>query len=305
VAELLDGRVAAAALKERLARRVARLREAGVHPRLEMLRVGEDRASVVYMRAKTKAAEEVGVDSATEVLAESADAEDVRAALARRNADPAVHGILLQLPLPAHLPTAELVAAIDPEKDVDGFHPINIGRLCLELPGFLPATPRGVVRLLEHYRVPIAGREVVILGRSATVGRPLANMLSGRGAHGNATVTLCHTRTRDLARVTRGAEILVVAAGQARMVGAEMVAAGATVIDVGIHSEPHPTRPGKRRLCGDVDFAAVAPRAAAITPVPGGVGPMTVACLLENTVEAAERAAFGAGNGDAATTDGQ
>jgi len=207
------------------------------------------------------------------------------------NRDPDVHGILLQLPLPAGLEEDPLLGEIDPAKDVDGFHPVNVGRLCLGLPGFVPATPLGIVRLLQHHEVPVPGRRVVILGRSRLVGRPLANLLSSRGEIGNATVTLCHTQTRDLPAVAREAEILIAAVGRPRFVTREMVTGGAVVVDVGVHREPDPAREGATRLCGDVDFDAVAPHVAAISPVPGGVGLMTVACLLENTVRAAELAA--------------
>jgi methylenetetrahydrofolate dehydrogenase (NADP+)/methenyltetrahydrofolate cyclohydrolase len=291
VARILDGRAAAEALKARLAQRLSALAERGVRPGLVLLRVGDDPASISYVRAKEKASQALGMLSRTQVLEQEAPQERVAGEIARLNADPAVHGILLQLPLPSHLHEEELLAAIDPRKDVDGFHPLNVGRLCLGLPGFVAATPLGVLRLLQHYQISLRGRRVVILGRSRIVGRPLANLLSTKGPAGDATVTLCHSATRDLAAITREAEILIAAIGQKRRVAADMVRPGATVIDVGMHSEPDPQRPGRHRLCGDVDYAAVEPLVEAITPVPGGVGPMTVACLLENTVRAAEIAA--------------
>jgi methylenetetrahydrofolate dehydrogenase (NADP+)/methenyltetrahydrofolate cyclohydrolase len=288
VAEILDGRVAAGKLKDEVGRRVGVLERSGISPQLVMLRVGEDPASRVYVRAKEKACSRVGIRSRVILLAEETRREELRQQIESLNADTAVHGILLQLPLPGDLPEDEMLSAIDPGKDVDGFHPLNVGCLCLGLPAFIPATPLGIMRLLEHYAIPIAGRRVVVLGRSRIVGRPLANLLSSRGVHGNATVTICHTRTADLGAVTREAEILIAAAGRKRLVTAEMVSPGAVVVDVGIHREPDADRPGKMKLCGDVDFARVKERARAITPVPGGVGPMTVAALLENTVRAAQ-----------------
>lgn len=291
MAQILDGRSAAAALEERLGRRIGALRARAIEPGLVLLRVGEDPASIVYVQSKAKACARLGIRSETVVLAPDATRETLLTLIARFNADASVHGLLLQLPLPGHLAQEELLAAIDPAKDVDGFHPLNVGRLCLGLPGLVGATPLGILRLLQHHAVPTAGRHVVILGRSRVVGRPLANLLSLPGADGNATVTLCHTATRDLPAFTRRAEILIVAVGRPRFVTAGMVAPGMQVIDVGMHREENRERPGKTRLCGDVDYAAVAPIVDGISPVPGGVGLMTVACLMENTVRAAEWAA--------------
>jgi methylenetetrahydrofolate dehydrogenase (NADP+)/methenyltetrahydrofolate cyclohydrolase len=291
MARILDGRVAATALRQRLRGRVDALRGAGMLPQLVLIQVGEDPASTVYVRSKEKGCAELGIRSRTLRPAADIGHEALRDEIRALNRDADVHGILLQLPLPHDLEEEPLLAEIDPAKDVDGLHPINVGRLCLGLPGFVPATPLGIVRLLEHYAIPVEGRRVVILGRSRLVGRPLANLLSSRGAIGNATVTLCHTHTRDLPAVAREAEILIAAVGRPRFVTREMVAAGAVVVDVGVHREPDPARPGATKLCGDVDFDAVAAQAAAISPVPGGVGLMTVACLLENTVRAAELAA--------------
>jgi methylenetetrahydrofolate dehydrogenase (NADP+)/methenyltetrahydrofolate cyclohydrolase len=290
VAQILDGRAAAAALRKELAARIARLAERDCTPCLTMIRVGEDPASLVYVRAKERACRKLGVRSTTLALPPETSAAALRAEIARLNADPAVHGIILQLPVPETLPQEELIAAIDPGKDVDGFHPVNVGRLCLGQPGFVSATPLGILRLLRHHGVVVAGRRVVVLGRSRIVGRPLANLLSRQGADGDATVTICHSRTRDLAEISRAAEILIAAVGRPRFVTAEMVGAGAIVVDVGIHSLPGVGPGGKRRLCGDVAFDEVARRAAMISPVPGGVGPMTVACLVANTVAAAEAA---------------
>jgi len=290
VALILDGRAAAAAIEERLAGRIAALKARGAAPGLALLRAGEDPASVVYVRAKERACARLGILSRTIVLPAEVGAPRLRETIERLNADAGVQGILLQLPLPGHLAQEELLGAIDPDKDVDGFHPLNLGRLALGEPGFVAATPLGILRLLQHYAIPLAGRHAVVLGRSRIVGRPLANLLSTRTDETDATVTLCHSRTRDLPALTRLADILVAAVGRARFVTAEMVKPGAVVVDVGMHAEPDPRRPGKDRLQGDVDFEAVEPRAAAITPVPGGVGPMTVVSLMENTVLAAERA---------------
>jgi methylenetetrahydrofolate dehydrogenase (NADP+) / methenyltetrahydrofolate cyclohydrolase len=294
VAQILDGRSAAAALEERLGRRIGALRARGVEPGLVMLRVGDDPASMVYVRSKEKACARLGIRSRTVVLAPDVTREALQGVIAGFNADASVHGLLLQLPLPGHLAQEELLAAIDPAKDVDGFHPVNLGRLCLGLPCLVGATPLGILRLLQHHAVSTAGKAVVILGRSRVVGRPLANLLSQPGPDGNATVTLCHSATRDLPAITRRAEILIVAIGRPRFVTAAMVAPGMQVIDVGMHREPDAQHAGKTRLCGDVDYASVEPIVEAISPVPGGVGLMTVACLMENTVLAAEWAA-GAG----------
>jgi len=288
---ILDGRAAATALRQRLRGRVDALRAAGVVPHLVLIQVGEDPASSVYVRSKEKGCAELGIRSRTLRPAADIRPDALRDEIRALNRDPDVHGMLLQLPLPAGLEEDPLLGEIDPAKDVDGFHPVNVGRLCLGLPGFVPATPLGIVRLLQHHEVPVPGRRVVILGRSRLVGRPLANLLSSRGEIGNATVTLCHTQTRDLPAVAREAEILIAAVGRPRFVTREMVTGGAVVVDVGVHREPDPAREGATRLCGDVDFDAVAPHVAAISPVPGGVGLMTVACLLENTVRAAELAA--------------
>lgn len=289
MSEILDGRLVAKKLKDGLRGRVEALREAGISPSLVLIRVGEDPASAVYVRSKEKACKAVGIDSRSDLLAEGIVARELFERIEALNRDRSVHGILLQLPLPPHLPEDELLQAIDPAKDVDGFHPLNLGLLCLGKPRFVPATPLGISKILEFYGIATEGRRVVVVGRSRIVGRPLANLLSAKAPSGNATVTLCHTRTRDIAAVTREAEILVAAAGRKRMITAEMVSPEAVVIDVGIHREPDPERPGKNRLCGDVDFESLKRRVRAITPVPGGVGPMTVACLLENTVMAAER----------------
>ncbi|GAG40727.1 unnamed protein product, partial [marine sediment metagenome] len=244
-------------LKDELRGRVSALRDRGVCPKLVLLRVGEDPASAVYVRAKQKACEAVGIISQSEHLAEEISAGDLLDRVAALGRDESVHGLLVQLPLPPHLPEDQILEAVDPEKDVDGFHPLNLGLLCLGTPRFVPATPSGILKILDFYDIETEGRRVAIVGRSRIVGRPLANLLSRKARAGNATVTLCHTATRDLARATREAQILVAAAGSKRMITADMVSPDAVVVDVGMHREPDPERPGKNRLCGDVDFEAL------------------------------------------------
>jgi methylenetetrahydrofolate dehydrogenase (NADP+) / methenyltetrahydrofolate cyclohydrolase len=289
VSLILSGREVARQWQETLRDRVRALAERGRRPGLVMVRVGEDPASVVYVRGKEKISRELGLESRTVVLPESTPTDELLALIDRLNADPAVDGFIVQFPLPAHLSEDEVLLRVAPEKDVDGLHPLNVGLLCQGHPRFLPATPAGILRILTHFRIEIAGRHAVIVGRSNLVGRPLANLLSAKSPRGNATVTMCHTATADLARHTRSADILVAAAGRKHLITADMVSPDAVVIDVGIHREPDPERPGKERLCGDVDFAAVEKRVRAITPVPGGVGPTTVMSLIENTILAAER----------------
>jgi methylenetetrahydrofolate dehydrogenase (NADP+) / methenyltetrahydrofolate cyclohydrolase len=291
VAEILRGKPVADRLKAQLRERIELLAGRGVVPGLALIRVGEDPASAVYVGAKQKACHKLGIASEVLHLPETASEADVLERIRETAGRREIDGLLVQLPLPGHLDENRVLEAIPPEKDVDGFHPHNVGLLALGTPRFVPATPLGILKIMEFYGIEPEGREVVILGRSRIVGRPLANLLSSKRPGGDATVTICHTRTRDLPGITRRAQILIVAAGVKRMVRADWVAAGATVIDVGIHREPHPDIPDKVRLCGDVDFDAVAAKVAAITPVPGGVGPMTVASLLANAVAAAERRA--------------
>lgn len=273
-ASLIDGKQVAAELRARLAARVAAL---PFRPGLRVVRVGDDPASGVYVRNKDKAAKEAGFDSATLHLPEATTQAELLAMVAGLNADPAVDGILVQLPLPAHIDADRIIAAVAPEKDVDGFHPLNAGRLAAGQPGLVPCTPKGVMHLLRASGASLAGARALVLGRSQIVGRPMLQLLLAA----DCTVTVAHSRTRDLAAECRRAEILVAAVGRPEMVRGDWVAEGATVIDVGIN------RLADGRLVGDVAFAEAARRAAAITPVPGGVGPMTIACLLENTLEAA------------------
>ena len=273
-ARILDGKALGAQLRRSLAARIAGL---GFKPGLRVVRVGEDPASGVYVRNKDRAALEAGFNSATVHLPESTSEAALLAEIAKLNADPDVDGILVQLPLPAHIRTEAAIAAVDPAKDVDGFHPLNAGRLAAGQPGLVPCTPRGVMHLLAEAGVKLAGARALVLGRSQIVGRPMAQLLLGA----DCTVTIAHSRTRDLPAECRRAEILIAAAGRAEMVRGDWIAPGAVVIDVGINRLPD------GRLVGDVAFAEAAGHAGAITPVPGGVGPMTIACLLENTLEAA------------------
>jgi methylenetetrahydrofolate dehydrogenase (NADP+)/methenyltetrahydrofolate cyclohydrolase len=276
MATLLDGRRLAAEIEQRLAAVIARWRQAaGRPPGLAVLRVGDDPASGVYVANKEKACARVGIGSHGAHLPADTPAEDVLAVIRRLNADPVVDGILLQLPLPRGLAEGPLLAAIDPDKDADGLHTLNLGRLLKGEKGPRSCTPAGVMALLRQAGVPIAGAGAVVVGRSILVGKPMALMLQAA----DATVTMAHSRTRRLAEVTRRADLLVVAAGRPRLIGAGHVRPGAVVVDVGIHRLDG-------RLCGDVDYEAVEPIADAITPVPGGVGPMTVAMLLVNTVHA-------------------
>ena len=280
MAQRLDGRQLAAALEERLERVVAeRMAKAGRPPGLAVLRVGDDPASGVYVANKEKACSRIGITNLGAHLPADTPAAEVLSTIQRLNADPAVDGILLQLPLPEGLDERPLLAAIDPEKDADGLHTMNLGRLLKGEPGPRSCTPAGVMALLDAAGVELSGKRAVVVGRSILVGQPMALMLQAA----NATVSIGHSRTQDLAALTRQADVLVVAAGRPRMIGAEHVKPGAVVVDVGIHRLP--SEPGeKAKLCGDVRFEEVEPIASAISPVPGGVGPMTVTLLLVNTV---------------------
>ncbi|HEV8325211.1 MAG TPA: bifunctional methylenetetrahydrofolate dehydrogenase/methenyltetrahydrofolate cyclohydrolase FolD [Myxococcota bacterium] len=275
---ILDGKAVAAAVRARVKAEVAALQAAhGVTPQLKVVLVGDDPASQSYVRGKEKQAREAGMGGETLRLPGDATQERVAGLVRELVADPEVDGILVQLPLPAHLDPEPVLLAIDPAKDVDGLHPLNAGRLMTGRSGLVPCTPRGIMHLLDHAGVTLAGRHAVVVGRSNLVGKPVALLLLAR----HATVTVCHSRTADLAGMVRGADVLVAAVGKPEMIRGEWIAPGATVIDVGIN------RVGER-LVGDVEYAPAAARAAWITPVPGGVGPMTVACLLENTVQAAK-----------------
>ncbi len=289
-AKLIDGKAIAKEIQEELTREVAELKEKhGVVPGLATVLVGDNPASQTYVRMKQKRCAEVGIRSVGHELPGDATQEEVEALVRELNADPTIHGILVQLPLPKHLNEEAVLNAISIEKDVDGFHPINIGRLAMKgrQALFAPCTPAGIIELIDRTGIAIEGKEAVVLGRSNIVGLPVSMLLLKR----NATITICHSRTHDLPAVTRRADILVAAVGRPQMVKADWVKPGAVVIDVGINRVDDPTRKRGYRLVGDVDFEEVKEVAGWITPVPGGVGPMTIAMLLKNTVTAAKRAA--------------
>ncbi len=283
MAEILDGKQTAAEIRAEVARGVAALKRRGAHVRLDVVLVGDDAASATYVRMKQRDSAEVGIESETHRFGADVSREALARLVERLNADDAVSGFFIQLPLPEGLDALPLVSAIDSAKDVDGLSPLSAGRLAVGLPSLLPCTPHGVIQLLKRSRVGMAGREAVVVGRSNLVGKPLAQLLLRE----NATVTVCHSRTRDLTAATRRAEILVVAAGRRGFIGAEHVREGAVVVDVGIHSKEG------GGLTGDVRFEEVEPLASYITPVPGGVGPMTRAMLLHNALEAARATAGG------------
>ena len=290
-AQIISGTETARAIRTELAAEVARLKqEHNLVPGLVTILVGEDPASQSYVAAKNRTAHALGIHSEQVTLPADTAEADLLARIDGYNRDPAIHGILVQLPLPRHINEAKVLFAIDPAKDVDGFHPVNVGKMLLGEPCFLPCTPHGILELLQRAGVQTDGAEVVVVGRSNIVGKPVANLMLQKRAGGNATVTVCHTRTRDMAAHTRRADILIVAAGRARMIGADLVKEGAVVIDVGVNRVGQ-TESGKAILEGDVDFQAVAEKASAITPVPGGVGPMTITMLMKNTVQAARQAA--------------
>lgn len=285
---ILSGETIAAEVRAELQARVAALAQRGIVPGLAIVRVGDDPASVSYVRQKDRAAAGLGLRSQVFVLPSEVGEGELLSLLGKLNRDPVFHGVLVQLPLPPHLTPARACAAVSPAKDVDCLHPENLGRLVRGDPYLLPCTPRAVQEILLRSGYSPAGKHVVVVGRSPLVGRPLAILLSQKGPGGDATVTLCHSATPDLAAFTRQAEILVVAVGRPGMVAADMVRVGAVVIDVGVNRVEDPTSPRGYRLVGDTDFEALRSKAAAITPVPGGVGPMTVTMLLRNTVAACE-----------------
>ncbi len=286
---LIDGRFVAAQIQSELTHRLAALKTRGVQPGLAFVRVGEDPASKVYVGRKEKACAELGIFSETHVLPEATSEKDLLALLTRLNADARVHGILVQAPLPKHMRQEVVYATVLPTKDVDGFHPVNVGKLMLgDESGFQPCTPAGIRELLVRAGVKTDGAEVVILGRGNIVGKPMAAMLCQKGRGANATVTICHSATRDIKAHCRRADILIAAMGVAEFVKADMVKPGAAVMDVGVNRVSDPTAKSGARLVGDVDFANVQPIAGRITPNPGGVGPMTIAMLMQNTVRAAE-----------------
>ena len=288
-AQIISGKDIANEIRAELTIDVARLKdEAGVTPGLATVLLGDDPASQMYVGMKNKAAAAMGIHSRQITLPADTPEDELVGVVAGLNADPEIHGILVQLPLPEHIDEGRVIEAIDPSKDVDGFHPVNVGRIATNSDDFFaPCTPAGIIEMLTRSGHDPAGKHVVIVGRSNLVGRPLASLLMRKAPGGNATVTVCHSRTRDLGAVTRTADILVVAMGRPEMITADMVAPGAVVIDVGTNRVEDETREKGYRVCGDVMFKEVAEIAAAISPVPGGVGPMTITMLLSNTVKSA------------------
>lgn len=289
MAQLLDGKKTAESIREALKDRVSKLMAAGIRPGLSVTLVGDDPASAVYVANKDKAATDVGIKAWTHRFPADATEAQIASHLETQNRDPAVHGILLQVPLPRHLPEDRLLNLISVRKDVDGFSPASLGNLMLGRKGFKPCTPWGVQVLLKHYGIDPSGKHVVIVGRSNIVGKPLANILVQKEDFANATVTVCHTGTPDLAKFTLQADILVAAMGRPQVITGAMVKPGAVVVDVGVNRIKSDKTKSGFRLVGDVDFESVEPKASYITPVPGGVGPMTIAMLLANTVTSAEQ----------------
>ena len=289
-AKIIDGKQIAADIRAELKEKVAELKGQGIVPGLGVILVGADPASQSYVSAKEKACETIGIYSDDNRLPADTSEEELLALVDRMNNDPKINGILVQLPLPKHINEAAVLLAIDPDKDVDGFHPMNVGKMVVGEDAFLPCTPHGVVQMLMRSGVETSGAHVVVVGRSNIVGKPVANMLLQKKEGANATVTLCHTRTKDLGYFTRQADIIIAASGFPNTVTADMVSEGAVVIDVGVNRVEDSSRERGYRLVGDVDFDAVKEKASMITPVPGGVGPMTITMLLFNTVESAKRA---------------
>jgi methylenetetrahydrofolate dehydrogenase (NADP+)/methenyltetrahydrofolate cyclohydrolase len=287
---LLDGKQCSDALKASIAREAAEVKQVrGRPPHLAAVLVGEDGASRTYVEAKVKACESVGFRSTLVRLPATIPQDGLLARIDELNRDPELDGFIVQLPLPKQIDADQVMLFIDPRKDVDGFHPVNVGNMVLGQPGFLPATPRGVCDLLKFFGIETAGKHCVVVGRSNIVGTPMSILMSRNAEPGNCTVTLAHSKTRDLASITRQADILIVAAGRPEMIGGDMVKEGAVVVDVGIHRIEDAARKSGFRLLGDVRFNEVAPKASWITPVPGGVGPMTIVSLLQNTLKAARQ----------------
>ena len=289
-AQIISGTEIAKQIREELKQEIAQLKEKhNLVPGLASVLVGEDPASQVYVGSKVKTCDALGIYSERHDLPVDTSEEKLLALVDRLNKDPKIHGILVQLPLPKHINTGKVLYAIDPKKDVDGFHPVNVGRLMIGEPDYIPCTPHGIQQLLVRSGIEIAGAEVVVVGRSNIVGKPIANILLQKKEGANATVTICHTGTKDISFHTKRADILIVAAGKPKAITADMVKEGVVVIDVGVNRIGK-TAEGKAILCGDVDFDAVKEKAKAITPVPGGVGPMTITMLMMNTVRAAKLA---------------
>ncbi len=290
-AKIIDGKQVAADMRAELKEKVAKLKDRGIVPGLAVVLVGEDPASKSYVTAKERACDEIGIFSDDNRLPADTSQEDLMALVEKLNNDPKINGILVQLPLPKHLNESEVLLKINPDKDVDGFHPVNVGKMVVGEETFLPCTPHGILQLLKRNNIPTEGAEVVVVGRSNIVGKPVANMLIQKNDMGNATVTVCHTRTKNLKEHCLRADIIIAASGRPNTVTADMVKDGAVVIDVGVNRVEDATKKRGYRLVGDVEFDAIKEKASYITPVPGGVGPMTITMLLFNTVESAEKAA--------------
>ena len=287
---LLDGKKLSNEIKDEIAGEVARMKEKGEKVQhLAAVIVGEDGASLTYVGSKVRACERIGFESTLKKLPESTTEQELLAVVRELNADPAIDGYIVQLPLPDHIDEQKILMAVDPDKDVDGFHPANFGKMALELETFISATPYGIIEMLRRNGIETSGKHAVVIGRSHIVGRPISILLSQKGPAGNATVTLAHSRTKNLAHLTRQADIVVSALGVPNFLKADMVKEGVVVIDVGITRVPDASRERGYYLCGDVDFKAVSKKASWITPVPGGVGPMTIAMLLKNTLLARQR----------------
>jgi len=289
-AKIIDGKQIALDIRAELKAEVEKLKAKGIIPGLGVILVGHDPASLSYVSAKEKACSEIGIYSDDNRLPVETSEMDLLALVNKMNKDHKIHGILIQLPLPKHIDEQKVLLAIDPAKDVDGFHPVSVGKMVVGQKAYLPCTPHGIVQLLLRSGVKLDGAEVVIVGRSNIVGKPLANMLIQKSPTGNATVTVCHTRTKDIAAHTKRADIVIAAAGKPNTITADMVRDGVVVIDVGVNRVEDSTKKAGFRLVGDVDFEAVSKKASLITPVPGGVGPMTITMLLYNTVQSAKTA---------------
>ncbi|NQT62076.1 MAG: bifunctional methylenetetrahydrofolate dehydrogenase/methenyltetrahydrofolate cyclohydrolase FolD [Candidatus Marinimicrobia bacterium] len=285
---ILSGKEVSLAVKSDLKVRIEKLKETGIIPGLTAVLVGEDPASQVYVRSKERQSAKLGFNSQVLRLDASTSQDELIKVVQDLNQDEKVHGILVQLPLPKHIDSQLIIETINPEKDVDGFHPVSVGKLVLDLDGFVSCTPAGILEIMKYYKIETSGKHVVVVGRSNIVGKPMANLMIQKKDLGNATVTLVHTRTPDMGVHTRQADILIAAAGVPEFITEDMVKDGAVVIDVGINRVDDATVDKGYRLVGDVDFAGVSEKCVAITPVPGGVGPMTIAMLLSNTVKAAE-----------------
>ncbi len=288
-AQIIDGKQIALDVRSGVAEKVASLKARGITPCLAVILVGENPASVSYVTGKRKALAEAGMADRSEVLPENTSEEDLLALIDKLNKDDSVHGILVQLPLPKHINEDKIIMAISPEKDVDGFHPVNVGNLVIGKKAFLPCTPHGIIVLLERMGIETSGKHAVVIGRSNIVGKPVSLLLVRKET--NCTVTICHTGTKNMAEITRQADIIIAASGHPHTVKADMVKDGAVVIDVGVNRIPDASKKSGFRLIGDCDFDDLKEKASYITPVPGGVGPMTIAMLMYNTLEAAEKAA--------------